>query len=71
MSEESRFIHDIVTPLSVAHAHTRIARGALNGDPGKLDLEDLKRRIDRSFEALEKVIQLISDRRSALNSTAD
>jgi len=71
MSEESRFIHDIVTPLSVAHAHTRMARGALNGDPGKLDLVDLKRRIDRSFEALEKLIQLISERRSALNSSPD
>ncbi len=71
MSDESRFIHDIVTPLSVAHAHTRMARGALNGDPGKLDLEDLKRRIDRSFEALEKVIQLITERRSVLNPSSE
>jgi hypothetical protein len=66
MSDERTFIHDLMTPLSVAQAYTGMVRKALDGEVDKLDLVDLRRRLDRCCAALEKLMTLATERRATL-----
>ena len=66
MSDERTFIHDLMTPLSVAQAYTGMVRKALDGEVDKLDLVDLRRRLDRCCAALEKLVTLATERRAIL-----
>ena len=64
---ECKFVHDIMTPLSVAQAFAGMAQKALNGEADELDLVNLRRNLDRCCAVLEKLVTLATERRTVLS----
>ena len=66
--DESVFLHDLANPLAAAYGHLRLLEGKLTIGETALDHQALVQRITKILESMERVNQLLRDRRTYLES---
>lgn len=63
---ERRFLHDISTPLTVAHGTTGVILGRLQADKDALPPEMLLDRMGKIYISLEKIVTMLNERREVI-----
>lgn len=65
---ERHFLHDISSPLMVAHGTTNFVLEKLKADPQSLSQDQVTDRLGRIYNSLEKIVKQLNDRRDFIKS---
>jgi K+-sensing histidine kinase KdpD len=63
--EERKFLHDLSSPLAIAHGNLKILIRRLKSDE-PLDTEEHNQRLDHALQACDRLARMISERRKRL-----
>ena len=69
LAEERKFLHDISNHIVVAHGMATFVLRSIKSNPN-VDAKEVER-LEKSIEAINKMTDLLKDRRSVLINKAD